>query len=116
MSMSKALRQMPAESAGRVAVVRGEAARDAACGTRQDTKNTGSALLKAALTKENMHRALKRVRANKGAAGVDGLDIIQTVENLRTAWPAIREQLLQGTYRPSPVRRVLIPKPDGGQR
>jgi RNA-directed DNA polymerase len=120
MLMSKALRQMPAESAGRVAGAHGEAGRDAvsdeACGPRQDTKSTGSALLKAALTKENMHKALKRVRANKGAAGVDGLDIIQTVDHLRSQWPAIREQLLQGTYRPSPVRRVLIPKPDGSQR
>jgi group II intron reverse transcriptase/maturase len=56
------------------------------------------------------------VRANKGAAGVDGLDIDQTAAHLRTAWPAIREQLLQGTYRPMPVRRVTIPKPDGGER
>lgn len=120
MSMSKALRQMPAEQAGRVAVAHGEAARaptsDEACGPRQDTKSTGSALLKAALTRENLQQALKRVRANKGAAGVDGLDISQTVEHLRSKWPAIREQLLRGTYRPSPVRRVRIPKPDGGQR
>jgi retron-type reverse transcriptase len=56
------------------------------------------------------------VRANKGAAGVDGLDIDQTVAHRRTAWPAIREQLLRGTYRPSPVRRVTIPKPEGGER
>ena len=70
----------------------------------------------AALTRENLQRALKRVRANKGAAGVDGLDIDQTVEHLRTAWSAIREQLVEGTYRPSPVRRVTIPKPDGGER
>ena len=70
----------------------------------------------AALTRENLQRAFKRVRANKGAAGVDGLDIDQTVVHLRTAWPAIREQLLRGTYRPSPVRRVTIPKPDGGER
>jgi RNA-directed DNA polymerase len=56
------------------------------------------------------------VRANKGAAGVDGLDIDQTAERLRTAWPAIREQLLSGTYRPEPVRRVTIPKPDGSER
>ena len=118
MSMSKALRQMPAESAGRVAVARGEAAcgaiSDEADGPRQDTKSTGSALprslLQAALTRENMHRALKRVRANKGAAGVDGLDIIQAARRLRTAWPAIREQLLQGTCRPSPVRRGIDPK------
>jgi RNA-directed DNA polymerase len=76
----------------------------------------GSGLLMAALTRENLQRALKRVRANKGVAGVDGLDIDQTAAHLRTAWPAIREQLLSGTYRPSPVRRVTIPKPDGGER
>ncbi|HEX4395599.1 MAG TPA: group II intron reverse transcriptase/maturase [Mycobacterium sp.] len=68
------------------------------------------------MTRENLQRALKRVRANKGVAGVDGLDIDQTVAHLRTAWPALREQLLSGTYRPSPVRRVTIPKPDGGER
>ena len=70
----------------------------------------------AALTRENLQRAFKRVKANKGAAGVDGLDIIQTARHLVTAWPMIREQLLSGTYRPSPVRRVTIPKPDGGER
>lgn len=119
MSMSKVLRQMPAQ-AGRVAVASGEAVRaptsDEACGPRCEKANTGSGLLGTALTRENLQQALKRVRSNKGAAGVDGLDIDQTVEALRTAWPQIREQLLQGTYRPSPVRRVTIPKPDGGQR
>jgi RNA-directed DNA polymerase len=63
-----------------------------------------------------MQQALKRVKANKGAAGVDGLDIAQTIEHLRTHWSQIRQQLLQGNYRPSPVRRVTIPKPEGGQR
>ena len=56
------------------------------------------------------------MRANKGAAGVDGLDIDQTARQLVTTWPTLREQLLRGTYRPSPVRRVTIPKPDGGER
>ncbi len=119
MSMSKAMRQMPAQ-AGRVAVARGEAARaptsDEACDPRCDKANTGSGLLGAALTKENLQQAWKRVKANKGAAGVDGLDIEQTAQMIRTKWPTIRHQLLQGTYRPSPVRRVTIPKPDGGQR
>jgi len=83
---------------------------------RHGNERTGSALLHAALTRENLLQAFKRVRANKGAAGVDGLNIDQTARHLVTAWSAIREQLLAGTYRPSPVRRVTIPKPDGGQR
>lgn len=117
--MQQAKRQMPAQ-AGRVGVARGEAARDPvsdeASGPRHDTKSIGSVLLMAALTRENLQRAFKRVKANKGAAGVDGLDITQTAQHLVTAWPAIREQLLSGTYRPRPVRRVTIPKPDGGER
>jgi RNA-directed DNA polymerase len=119
MSMSKVMRQMPTQ-VGREAVGRGETAPEVAsdetCGPRDDTQGTGSALLKDALTKENLRAALKRVRANKGAAGVDGMDINQTVEHLKSAWPTIKEQLLAGTYRPSAVRRVTIPKPDGGQR
>ena len=119
MSMLKAVRQMPAQ-AGRVGVARGEAARDPASdeadGPRHEQASTGSALLLAALTRENLQQAWKRVRANKGTAGVDGLDIDQTSRHLVSAWPAIRERLLRGMYRPSPVRRVTIPKPDGGER
>ena len=63
-----------------------------------------------------MQRAWKRVKANKGVAGADGLDISQTGTHLKHAWAAIREQLLDGTYRPQPVRRVGIPKPDGSER
>jgi RNA-directed DNA polymerase len=122
MLMPQALRQMPAR-AGRAGAARGEAAcepvGDEADGPRHEPNDTGNphaALLHAAFTRENLQRALKRVRANKGAAGVDGLDIDQTAKHLTTAWPGIREQLLAGTYRPSPVRRVLIPKPNGGER
>jgi RNA-directed DNA polymerase len=119
MAMQRVVRQMPAQ-AGRPEVGRGEAA----CGSgsdetrcpRHETENAGSGLLRAALTRENLQRAWKRVRANKGAAGVDGLDIDQTAIRLRSAWPLIREQVLTGTYRPMPVRRATIPKPDGGER
>jgi RNA-directed DNA polymerase len=52
----------------------------------------------------------------KGAAGVDGLSIEQTAQLLRQSWPDIRQALLAGSYRPSPVRKVMIPKPDGSQR
>jgi group II intron reverse transcriptase/maturase len=68
------------------------------------------------LTRENLLQAYKRVRADKGAAGVDGLDIDQTSRQVVTTRPLLREQLLRGTYRPRPVRRVTIPKPDGGER
>ena len=119
MLMLNAMRQKSA-SAEWAGVAHGEAGRDPvsdeACCPRHDTKSTGSALLQAVLTRENLQRALKRVRANKGAAGVDGLDIDQTARQLVTTWPGIRDQLLSGTYRPSPVRRVTIPKPDGGER
>jgi RNA-directed DNA polymerase len=63
-----------------------------------------------------MQAAWKRVKANKGKAGVDGRDIAETERYLVNAWPNIRNQLMEGTYRPSPVRRVTIPKPDGGVR
>jgi len=119
MTMRRAMRQMSA-SAGRAGVGQGEAlsdpVSDEATRPRHEAKSTGSVLLGAALARENMQQAWKRVRSNKGAAGIDGLDIDQTAERLRSAWPAIREQLLSGTYRPQPVRRVAIPKPDGGER
>src|SRR5271166_2325748 len=119
MAMRRVTRQMPAQ-AGRPGTGRGEAARGPDSGEarrpRYETEDTGPGLLLAALARENLQRAWKRVRANKGAAGVDGLDIDQTAAHLRTAWPIIREQLLKGTYRPMPVRRVTIPKPGGGER
>src|SRR5664279_2138536 len=101
MSMPKALRQMPAP-AGRAGVARGEAAcepaSDEASGPRHEPNDTGNlhaALLHAAFTRENLQRALKRVRATQRCSGCrDGLDIGQTAKHLITAWPVIREQLL----------------------
>lgn len=62
----------------------------------------------------NLQQALKRVKANKGAPGVDGMTVQALPAYLREHWPTIRASLLNGTYRPQPVRRVEIPKPDGG--
>ena len=66
--------------------------------------------------RENLRKAWRRVRDNKGSPGVDGMTIDQMPTYLREHWPAIREQLLKGTYVPQPVKRVEIPKPDGGVR
>ena len=117
--MRKVMRQMPAQ-AGRFEQGHGEAVSESSSDeTRRpcsEAKSTVSGLLDAALARENLLETRKRVRANKGAAGVDGLDIDQTAARLRTEWPAIRDQLRAGTYRPQPVKRVEIPKPDGEMR
>ncbi|WP_243637452.1 group II intron reverse transcriptase/maturase [Parashewanella curva] len=65
---------------------------------------------------ENMHKAWKRVKANKGAAGIDGMSLEQFPKWAEAHWPQCKAQLLQGKYQPSPVRRVEIDKPDGGKR
>jgi RNA-directed DNA polymerase len=89
---------------------------DEALRPRLEPEDTGPGLLTAVLARENMQQAWKRVRANKGAAGIDDLGIDETAERLKWEWPSIRDQLLRGTYRPQPVRRATIAKPDGGQR
>jgi RNA-directed DNA polymerase len=68
------------------------------------------------LSPENLGRALRRVRANGGAPGVDGMTTEELVLWLREHWASVRQALDAGTYRPSPVRRVVIPKPGGGER
>lgn len=117
--MDGVMHQMPA-AAGRNAVGRSEASSDEFSDETSSPRNgpvsAGQGLLTQVLARENMQRAWKRVKANKGAAGVDGMDIAQTGRYLVTALPNIRHQLMEGTYRPSPVRRVGIPKPDGSER
>ncbi len=102
---------------------RGEAPRAAEEGTesfvakrRTESLAIGEEWMEEVCERENCKQALARVKANKGSAGVDGMTVEQLPEHLKQHWPAIREQLLSGTYRPQPVRRVEIPKPDGGMR
>lgn len=68
------------------------------------------------LAAENLQRAWRRVKANAGAAGIDGMTVEAFPAFCREHWPRIRSALMEGTYRPAPVRRVFIPKPDGRQR
>jgi RNA-directed DNA polymerase len=73
-------------------------------------------LMEEVCERENLKEALRRVKANKGSAGIDRVTVDGIADYLKQHWPAIREQLLSGTYQPKPVRRVEIPKPDGGVR
>src|ERR1039457_4296746 len=73
-------------------------------------------LMEEVCERENLKAALRRGKANKGSPGVDGMTVIGIKDYLKQHWPAIREQLLNGTYEPKPVRRVEIAKPDGGVR
>src|SRR5258708_224189 len=73
-------------------------------------------LMEEVCERETLKAALQRVKANQGSPGVDGMTVIGIKDYLKQHWPAIREQLLSGTYEPKPVRRVEIAKPDGGVR
>src|SRR4030095_4104921 len=71
-------------------------------------------LMEEVCERANLKEALRQVKSNKGSAGIDSMTVGQLENYLKQHWPAIREQLLIGTYEPKPVRRVDIPKPDGG--
>ena len=120
MTLERASHQKPGQP-GRVDGGMGEtqvaASRDEARTAGHTMEGLGRRdLLAQALSRENLVKAWKRVKANKGSAGVDGLTIEQTIEHLKTHWPSIRQELLDGRYRPQAVRRVEIPKPGGGVR
>src|ERR1700681_4484059 len=87
-------------------------------GAMNGTENPASTnrLMEEVCERENLKGALRQVKANKGSAGVDGMTVGGITDYLKQHWPAIREQLLNGTYEPKPVRRVEIATPDGGVR
>src|SRR5450631_346938 len=78
------------------------------------TENPASTnrLMEEVCERENLKEALRRVKANKGSAGVDGMTVGGLSDYLKQHWPAIHDRLLNGTYEPKPVRRVNIPKPE----
>jgi RNA-directed DNA polymerase len=73
-------------------------------------------LMEEVCERENLKEALRRVKANKGSPGIDGMTVGALADYLKQHWPALREQLLNGTYKPQPVKRAEIPKPAGGVR
>jgi len=102
---------------------RSEAPRDSEEGTETllakreaESKADSEQLMEAVCERKNCKQALARVKNNKGSAGIDGMTVERLPAYLKQHWPTIREQLLQGTYKPQPVKRVEIPKPDGGMR
>lgn len=80
---------------------------------KDDGKLYASNLLEKILDRDNLNLAFKRVKSNKGSHGVDGIKVDELLPFLKQHGQSLRKSILEGTYRPSPVRRVEIPKPDG---
>ena len=120
MSLGTAEHQKPGRpggaGSGHGEAVSGAASDEAGPARHAQTGCGAGDLLGQALARENLGRAWKRVKANKGSAGVDARTVQDTAEYLKQAWPDIRQRLLDGTYKPEPVRRVGLPKPGGGTR
>src|SRR5215207_313512 len=102
---------------------RSEAPRDSGEGTetlmvkrKAESMVSSEQLMEEVCERKNCEQALARVKSNKGSAGIDGMTVEELPAYLTKHWPIIREQLLSGTYKPPPVKRVEIPKPDGGIR
>jgi RNA-directed DNA polymerase len=85
-------------------------------GASERTEPIKSVVMEEVVRRENLKKALKRVCANKGSPGVDGMRVDELKGYLKTHWPDIREKLLQGEYKPQPVKQVLLPKTGGGTR
>ena len=102
---------------------RGEAPRATKEGTepataehRTESPASGEQKMEEICQRDNLIRAWKRVKSNRGSPGVDGMTVDELKEYLDEHWPEIRDQLLRGSYKPQPVKRVEIPKPGGGER
>ena len=106
----------PVDGRGETPEVAGEGTEPRAARRRDESPARDEQWMERACERDNCKRALARVRGNRGSPGVDGMTVDDLPGHLREHWPAIREQLLSGTYRPQPVRRVYIPKPGGGRR
>src|SRR5712691_2415217 len=84
--------------------------------TETESQAAGGPSMEVIVERDNLRSALAHGKRNKGAAGIDGMSLDALAPHLKEHWPAIRAQLLEGTYKPQPVRRVEIPKASGGTR
>ena len=89
---------------------------DVAAVKKTTWSNPAACLMEQIVEPANMERAWKNVNANRGAPGPDGITLKEFFHTFRSRWPTVRQQLLEGTYEPSPARRKSIPKPDGSER
>lgn len=106
--------ELPSNGRGETSLVQRSA--EALTATTGHARPGTSELLELILERQNMQVALKKVKQNKGSAGIDKMSVDELGDYLREHWLHLREQLLAGVYHPSPVRRVVIPKPGGGER
>ena len=111
--MSRQL-ELPLEGTGEARSV--ERSEEAPTAAHENERSGASDLMAKVCERRNLQAALKRVRKNKGSPGIDGMTVDELPDYLRDHWPALREQLLAGTYQPSPVKEQLIPKSGGGKR
>jgi group II intron reverse transcriptase/maturase len=106
--------ELPLANRGEAPTV--ERSEEAPTATQGDERSGTSGLLELVLERQNLQAALKRVRKNKGGPGIDGMTVDELPDYLRAHWPALREHLLSGAYRPSLVKQQLIPKGNGEMR
>jgi RNA-directed DNA polymerase len=104
----------PSEPPGEARQARKEATEAQRAAHETESPASTPRLMEEICERENLKAALRQVKANKGSAGVDGMTVERLADYLKQHWPTIREQLLNGAYEPKPVKRVEIPKPDGG--
>ncbi len=95
---------------------RGKASESFVAESKPENPTGTKMLMEEVCKRDNLLKALKRVKANKGSAGIDGMEAEELAGYLKENWLIIQEQLLSGTYKPKPVLRVEIPKSDGGVR
>jgi RNA-directed DNA polymerase len=109
-------RQLELPFGSRGEAPRAERSAEAPPATHGNERSGASDLMERVCERANLQAALKRVRKNKGSAGIDGMTVDELPDHLRAHWPALREQLLAGAYQPTAVRRHEIAKTGGGKR